>query len=90
MEPALKYDGLDAAIIGMTNRPDDPLVCDLLVYSYDKIIQVMMDESEFTWEEAIEYAEFNIIGAYMGPGTPIIVHSKSAEEIAESDAQAVH
>jgi len=50
----------------------------------------MMDESEFTWEEAIEYAEFNIIGAYMGPGTPIIVHSKSAEEIAESDAQAVH
>ncbi len=36
-----------------------------------------------SYEEAEEYIDFNIVGAWIGDTTPIIVNNKSIEEIEE-------
>ena len=41
------------------------------VYSADKIIEILSEE--MTPEEAEEFYEYNILGAYMGDMTPIYV-----------------
>ena len=66
---AMAADGFDDAIIGIAysigNEP-------LLAYSVNKIIEILMRE-EMTEEEAREYYDYNIVGAYVGPGTPVFV-----------------
>ena len=42
-----------------------------VVYSADKIIEILSKEK--THEEAEEFYEYNILGAYMGDMTPIYV-----------------
>ena len=42
-----------------------------IVYSADKIIEILSEE--MTPEEAEEFYEYNILGAYMGDMTPIYV-----------------
>jgi hypothetical protein len=61
----LTIDGFDEAVIGIVER------CDLLVVCYDKskILEILMRDMNL--DEAIEYYEFNILGAYMGEYTPV-------------------
>ena len=37
-----------------------------------------------TYEEAVEYVEFNIEGAYIGEDTPIIVYKRDVNDIKEN------
>jgi len=66
----LKADGFDSAIIGSTYVNHE----EVLVYSADECIRVLMDEG-MSCEDAIEYFEYNVEGAYVGPLTPIFVWS---------------
>ena len=62
-EEILKADGFDEAIIGIdvnSNR---------LIYSVSKCIEIL--SKSMTEEEAVEYFDYNIHGAYMGDKTPI-------------------
>jgi hypothetical protein len=69
----LKIDGHDDAIVGQaciwTNQSKEHV----LVYSGERIVKGLMERDGMSMEEAIEYIDFNIEGAYMGPGTPIIM-----------------
>ena len=57
-------DGFDEAIIGVVERIGLLAVC----YDKSKILRILMrDMNEI---EAIEYFEFNILGAYMGDSSP--------------------
>ena len=47
-----------------------------LVYSSNKIIRAFMDEDGMSEEEAIEYFDFNIEGAYVGEYTPIYMYQE--------------
>lgn len=67
---ALKADGFDDAILGVASRCG---MNDLIAYDVSKIIQILMDRDGMTYEEAQEFFEFNIIGAYMGENTPIFI-----------------
>lgn len=68
---ALLIDGFDEAIIGMAERINlGPVVA----YDVEKIIQIMVERDEMTYEEAIEYFEFNILGAWVGENTPIFIN----------------
>ena len=66
LDPELLFaDGYDDCIIGLTFREDKLVV----LYSTLKVIDTLMkDMSE---EEAWEFFEFNIAGAYVGEHTPI-------------------
>lgn len=68
-EEAMIADGLDDAIIGMACRcGSDPVVA----YDTNKVIALYVKEG-MTEEEAVEFFEFNVLGAYVGPNTPVYI-----------------
>jgi hypothetical protein len=70
IDPELLYaDGFDDCILGMTFRDSTPVV----LYSSSRIIQSL--SKDMPEEEAIEYFEFNINGAYVGERTPMYVET---------------
>jgi hypothetical protein len=69
-DKALTADGLDEAIIGIVSGAAREPV---LLYSEEKVIDILMVRDGMSYEEAVEYYEFNIIGAYMGTGTPLFL-----------------
>lgn len=70
--PMLTFDGLDDAVIGYGSQAaKDPC----FIYDYDKIVAILVDRDGMHPEEAEEYAEYNIISAYLGEGTPIVVRT---------------
>lgn len=71
---ALKADGFDDCIIGIASRIGQP---DLISYDVNKIIKVLQDRDGMEYDEALEYFDFNIIGAYMGEHTPIFITTEA-------------
>ena len=45
----------------------------MLVYSADAMIEILRLNDGMSEEEALEYFEFNIEGAYIGIDTPVLV-----------------
>jgi hypothetical protein len=64
-EEIIKADGLDAAVIGIEINSMR------LIYSSNKIIEILMLDNNMEFQDALEYYEFNIVGAYIGEKTPI-------------------
>ena len=69
----LKIDGHDDAIIGPALIWGNGTRISVLVYDAEIIRDTLMKFDGMDAEEAREYIEFNIEGAYMGPDTPILV-----------------
>ena len=67
----LKADGLDAAIIGIGSRCGQP---DIFIYDYNKCCDIFMERDGMTREEAMEFMDFNVVGAWHGEGTPIFLY----------------
>jgi hypothetical protein len=79
----LVADGFDEAIIGIGERcGQDPIV----VYSVDVAIEILMERDGMDASEAMEYLEFNVIGAWVGTSTPLWVRSANRAEIDEEAA----
>ena len=55
----------------------------MIVYDYDKMVKVLVTRDDMSYEEAEEYIDYNIVGAWIGDTTPIIVTKKNIEEIEE-------
>lgn len=62
-EQFLKADGFDAAVIGLDEKSGR------LIYSVKKCLEILA--KGMSGEEAREYFDFNVSGAYMGEKTPI-------------------
>jgi len=67
---ALLCDGFDDAIIGMAERIN---LGPVIAYDVDIMMDIMMKRDGMTYEEAFEFFNFNIIGAWMGDHTPIFI-----------------
>ena len=76
----LKWDGFDNAIIGVGERNNTD---SMIVYDYNKMVKILVTRDDMSYEEAEEYIDFNIVGAWIGDTTPIIVTKKNIEEIEE-------
>jgi hypothetical protein len=66
-EELLKMDGFNDCIVGVVEqfgRP--PITC----YDLEKVIAQLITESGMDEEEAREWWEYNMIGAYVGEETP--------------------
>jgi hypothetical protein len=68
----LKIDGHDNAILGPAFMWNNNQLVQTLVYDAEMIRENLMNDG-MTAEEAREFIEFNIEGAYLGDGTPILV-----------------
>jgi hypothetical protein len=66
LEEAMFWDGLDEAIIGVAER----INLSVVAYDIDKIIDILMRDG-MDYEEAIEYYDVNINGAWIGELTPV-------------------
>jgi hypothetical protein len=66
---AVVWDGFDEALIGYGSRCAMDTVA---IYDYNKMIEILM--REMLEQDAIEYLEFNIMSAWIGEGTPIIMN----------------
>ena len=63
-------DGFDDCIIGVVERFGmEPIIC----YDKDKVINSLQNEG-MSYEEAYEYFDYNIIGAFVGETTPAFMH----------------
>lgn len=67
---ALFADGYDDAIIGIQRRCGSPAV---VAYDYNKVIEIIMESGGISQGDAEELFEFNVIGAWMGNGTPVFI-----------------
>ena len=62
-------DNFDNSIIGVTTGFNSGIV----VYDGNKMAKELMYQHNMTDEEAWEYLEYNVFGAYVGDKTPIYV-----------------
>ena len=69
-EELLICDGLDDAIMGVCMRYGEP---DVVAYDFLKVLNILVDRDGMSPEEALEFFEYNIIGAGMGERTPVFV-----------------
>jgi len=67
MSEPLKADGFNDAVIGTCYNTGR------IVYSIERMLQILIDRDGMSMEEAIEYFSFNIGGAYVGEMTPMYV-----------------
>ena len=65
---ALLADGFEEAFVGICHRFGQP---SLAAYDYNKCIEILM--RDMTEEEAIEYFDYNTLGAWMGEHTPVFL-----------------
>ena len=74
-------DGLDHAFVGLMMRFNvlEPIAC----YDYDRVIEGYIEEG-MTEEEAIEFFEFNVIGAWVGERTPCFLRRMTLDEAIET------
>ena len=66
----MTFDGFDEAIIGVSERDGSPPV---IAYDIEKCIQVLVDRDGMSREDATEYIDFDVMGAWIGEGTPVFV-----------------
>lgn len=82
---ALTADGFDDAIVGLARRCGQPT---LVAYSYAKAVNVLMERDGMSYEDAVEWMEFNVVGAWMGPNTPIWIDDLVLQGALEDEADA--
>lgn len=75
---ALGADGFEDALIGYGTQFNT----DLAIYDYEKCVIALMKRDGMTDEEAREYMEYNVCGAYMGKNTPVFFR-ETADEAAD-------
>lgn len=69
-EEIMVMDGFEDAFIGFSKRCGQPT---LATYSFNKMVQVLIERDEMDEFEAVEYIEYNCLGAWVGDLTPLIM-----------------
>lgn len=82
-----KWDELDEAIIGPAMVWQKNSHIEVLVYNAETIRNILMSRDGMDFEEAREFIEFNIEGAYIGPDTPILVWPNDLYRVTDHDTE---
>tara|TARA_R110001592_G_scaffold302863_1_gene574840 strand:- start:616 stop:864 length:249 start_codon:yes stop_codon:yes gene_type:complete len=78
----LKADGYNAAIMGIVQRcGQEPVI----LYDTDKVLEILVYRDGMTYDEAVEFFEFNVLGAWVGDETPAFYSKASLEDLQEED-----
>lgn len=63
-------DGLEDALVGIGQQCGKEPVA---IYDMERVFDILITRDGMTREEAVEFFEFNIAGAYVGEQTPIFM-----------------
>jgi hypothetical protein len=74
-EPLLFADGFDECIIGLAEGFGGHMA---IAYDKSKMLAKLVSDG-MSYEEAVEYFDFNIAGAYVGIHTPIYIETLTNE-----------
>ena len=66
----LLADGLDEAFLGISCGFGPTKA----VYDWDKCVEIFKERDGMTRDEAVEWMDFNVTGAYVGEQTPEFIH----------------
>jgi hypothetical protein len=69
-EEILIADGFEDAFLGIAYQFNTPIA----IYDKNKCIQILCDDGS-SYEEALEYFEFNVQGAWVGKTTPAFLEN---------------
>lgn len=69
-EDSIVLDGLDDAIIGITEEFGGN---GRILYSREKILDILQNRDGMTEEESVEFYYFNIVGLYASESNPIFL-----------------
>lgn len=72
----LMADGFEDALLGIGTRFSWPVA----IYDYEKCVAVLVLRDGMTQDEAEEFIEFNVTGAYVGENTPVFIRWRSLED----------
>ena len=63
----IKMDGYDDCIVGVVERFGQD---SYFIYDKDLVLEKLQKENGMSYEDALEYYEYNQLGAYVGERTP--------------------
>tara|TARA_R100000005_G_scaffold82597_1_gene50279 strand:+ start:791 stop:1042 length:252 start_codon:yes stop_codon:yes gene_type:complete len=69
-------DGFEKAFLGVGTQFNKKVA----VYSSKEVILNLMADSDMTFDEAVEYFYYNIVGSYVGEETPVFLEEMSHKE----------
>ncbi len=72
-EECLTADGFDDALVGCTYGANV-----VAVYDINKMVEILMNEGT-DYEDAVEFLDYNVVGAYLGDKTPLYVNFVTQE-----------
>lgn len=82
-EDVLLANGFEMAFVGLAERCGSPLVA---VYDRDACIRLLASRDGMSEEDAEEFFDFNVIGAYVGEKTPWFITWKGDGLLASDGA----
>lgn len=81
-EELLKLDGMDDAVLGVCMTWHGNMLVERIIYDGNKIGEIL-EKQGMEKEDVQEYIDYNIIGAYVGDATPIVMWPTTASELNE-------
>ena len=63
----LLADGFEGALIGYAQQFNRVLA----LYDWEQCLKILVERDGMTWDDAEEFFEFNVIGAWVGDATPV-------------------
>lgn len=79
-EAVIFADGLDDAIIGHTFDFGPSGYVMRVVYGFDEVIETLMKTGPMSYDDAVEFFNFNIGGAYIGPNQPLYLQRVALDD----------
>ena len=76
-EGILLADGFEDAYLGQARQ----VTTWVAVYDYDLCLDVLMRRDGMSRDEASDYFEFNVVGGYVGPQTPVFLEREELAQI---------
>lgn len=72
-DEALLAGGFEEAFLGVAERCGQPT---LAVYDADICVEILVRRDHMSYDDAMEFFEFNVLGSWCGEGTPLFLWSK--------------
>ena len=60
-------------------------VSDRVCYDMEKVIERLMKRNDWNYEDAREYFDFNILGAYVGESSPVYMYLHNVKYLVEKE-----
>ena len=68
-EATLTADGFEKALVGFGYQYNNPIA----VYSRDKCLDILVERDGMSYQDAREFFDFNVAGAWVGKSTTVFL-----------------